>query len=192
MADEGKEQQGAESEEVESSGGGKVLVILTALNLVVTLGIVGVLFYSFQKESATPEISDIQEGESGHSSGAEEHADNEKGEPKGTQTGHKFGKMIQLEQFTVNLATIGSSAPKYARVKISLEVPADDAEIEVTQKMPQVRNTIIDLFNSKRPSDLANAEGRNFLKDEIKNSINSFLVTGKVTGVFLTNFALSS
>ena len=63
---------------------------------------------------------------------------------------------------------------------------------EITQKMAPVRNAIIDLFNSKRPSDLQTGEGRNFLKEEIRNALNSFLVTGKVKGVFFSNFAVSN
>ena len=51
---------------------------------------------------------------------------------------------------------------------------------------------IIDLFNSKRPADLATAEGRDYLKDEIRNAINTFMVSGKVKGVFFTNFAMST
>ena len=58
--------------------------------------------------------------------------------------------------------------------------------------MPQVRNVIIDLFNSKRPADLASADGRDYLKEEIRNSLNSFMVSGKIKGVFFTNFALTS
>ena len=78
------------------------------------------------------------------------------------------------------------------RVNVSLEVPNQEAEHEVTVKMPQVRNTIIDLLNSKRPGDMATAEGRDYLKEEIRNAINGFMVTGKVKGVFFTNFALGS
>ena len=58
--------------------------------------------------------------------------------------------------------------------------------------MPQVRNTIIDLFNSKRPGDLIQSEGRDYLKEEIRSALNGFMTTGKVKGVFFTNFALSS
>jgi flagellar protein FliL len=100
--------------------------------------------------------------------------------------------MVTLEQFTVNLSTPGSVNPKFVRVNISLEVPTEDAEAEVTTKLPQVRNAIIDLFNSKRPADLATAEGRDYLKEEIRNALNGFLVNGKVRGVYFTNFALSS
>jgi flagellar FliL protein len=99
--------------------------------------------------------------------------------------------MVTLDQFTVNLSTPGSVNPKFVRVNISLEVPTDDTEGEVTSKMPEVRNVIIDLFNSKRPADLANAEGREYLKEEIKNAINGFMVSGKIRGVYFTNFAMA-
>ena len=78
------------------------------------------------------------------------------------------------------------------RVNIAIEVPDSGVESELTQKMPQVRNTIIDLFNSKRPGDLIQSEGRDYLKEEIRSALNGFMTTGKVKGVFFTNFALSS
>jgi flagellar FliL protein len=58
--------------------------------------------------------------------------------------------------------------------------------------MPQIRNTVIDIFNSKKPSDLATGEGREYLKEEMRSAINSFLINGKIKGVFFTNFALAS
>ena len=100
--------------------------------------------------------------------------------------------MLPLEQFTVNLSTPGSVTPKFIRDNVSLEVPNEEAEQEVSVKMPQVRNVIIDLFNSKRLADLSTTDGREYLKEEIKNAINGFMVNGKVRGVFFTNFALSS
>jgi flagellar basal body-associated protein FliL len=39
---------------------------------------------------------------------------------------------------------------------------------------------------------MATAEGRDYLKEEIRNAINGFMVAGKVKGVFFTNFALGS
>ena len=99
--------------------------------------------------------------------------------------------MVTLEQFTVNLSTPGSTTPKYVRVNISLEVPTEQVEVEIGQRMPQVRNAIIDLFNSKRPGDVVSEEGRQYLKEEIRGALNGFMMSGKVKGVFFTNFALS-
>ena len=66
-----------------------------------------------------------------------------------------------------------------------------DGEKAVARFYQLLRNVIIDLFNSKRPGDLATAEGREYLKEEIKNAINGFMISGKVRGVYFTNFALS-
>jgi flagellar FliL protein len=186
-----------------SSGGGpnKMVLILTAVNVVVTLAMVGILFVSFQKQKGNPSVEDIaaHSGAEGHDGkeakkeGGEGHGEkSEHGKAEEKKPAADYGKMVTLEQFTVNLATPGSVNPKFVRVNVSLEVPNSEAETEVNTKMPQVRNVIIDLFNSKRPADLATAEGRDYLKEEIRNAINTFLVSGKVKGVFFTNFALAS
>lgn len=183
------------------AGGNKLTLILTGVNLLATLAMVAILFISFQKEKKKPSVEDIAANASSKSEGGKDEKGKEgkEGEGKGEKgkEGEKkktadYGKMVTLDQFTVNLSTPGSVNPKFVRVNISLEVPNDDAEGEVTSKMPQVRNAIIDLFNSKRPQDLATAEGREYLKEEIKNAINGFMVSGKVRGVYFTNFALSS
>jgi flagellar FliL protein len=210
MSDAEAKNESAPSDSGSSGGGGgsKLVLILTGVNVLATLAMVGILFMSFQKEKKAPSVEDI----AAHSASAEGHGEAKKEEGHGEAAAHgeghgggehgdksaekkkgpEFGKMVTLEQFTVNLATPGSVNPKFVRVNVSLEVPPGDAEGEVTSKMPQVRNVIIDLFNSKRPGDLATAEGRDYLKEEIRNAINGFMVTGKVKGVFFTNFALSS
>lgn len=169
------------------AGGGKLVTVLTAVNLLATVGIVAVLFISFQRDKKAATISDIApHGEDSAAKSAVIAG------AAGSKASGEFGKMVTLDQFTVNLSTPGSVNPKYVRVSISLSVPNGDTESEVTAKMPQVRNAIIDLFNSKRPADLSNAEGRDYLKEEIRNALNGFLVNGKITGVFFTSFAVSS
>ena len=183
--------------------GNKLVTILAIVNVLATFAIAGVLVVSFQRESKQESVADIAvEGGGEHAADGGEHGE-AKGEAAGSHGDAKggahggaknpeFGRMITLEQFTVNLSTPGSATPKFVRVNISIEVQTEESEGEVTQKMPQVRNTIIDLFNSKRPSDLATAEGRDYLKEEIKNALNGFMITGKVKGVFFTNFALTT
>jgi flagellar FliL protein len=188
---EAKAADTAPSESTPSGGGGgKLVLILTLVNVVASLAMIALLVITFNRDMKKPQVADIDPN-------AAESTDAKK-DSTGTATasdkkkdGH-FGKMITLEQFTINLSTPGSMVPKFVRANISLEVPTDDAEAELNAKMPQVRNVIIDLFNSKRASDLAGTEGREFLKDEIKNAINSFMITGKVKGVFFTNFAVTS
>lgn len=181
-----------------------LVTILSVVNLLGTIGMFAVLYISFQKEKQRPSIEDIAaktanpegEGEKGEKGHGGEHGEKGKEEEGKAGEGAKkknpnYGKMITLDQFTVNLSTPGSVSPKFVRVNISLEVPNDDIEGEVVSKMPQVRNAIIDLFNSKRPADLATADGRDYLKEEIRNALNSFLVSGKIKGVYFTSFALA-
>jgi flagellar basal body-associated protein FliL len=206
MSEEAKESKKTESPP-DSGGGsdkaGKLGLILSVLNLVLVIGIGAVVFLQFQKEKHRESVSDIQphaEGE--HGAGGEHAAGGEHGsaaESKGGDHGGEHGasaakkgdQLVTLEQFTVNLATSAGTPPRYARVIIAIEVPSSDTAAEITQKMAPVRNAIIDLFNSKRPADLQTGEGRNFLKEEIRNALNSFLVTGKVKSVFFSNFAVS-
>ncbi len=103
-----------------------------------------------------------------------------------------FAKMVALEQFTINLSNPGTTVPRFVRVNVALSVENDDVELEVVAKTPQIRNIIIDLFNSRRPVDLSNMEGRDFIKEEIKMSVNNILVIGKVLGIFFTNFSISN
>lgn len=177
----------------------KLPLILSIVNTVATLAMVGVLVLSFKKEKTKPSVDDIvlkehgegekAEGGGGHGEKADAHGGAAKG--GGKKKGGEFGKMITLDQFTVNLATPGTVNPKFLRLAVVVEVPNDETENEVNAKMPQVRNAIIDLINSKRPADLASSEGRDYLKDEIKNALNAFMVTGKVRGVYFTNFAVT-
>ncbi len=178
----------------ESGGGGKLTLILTAVNILATLGMAAILFVSFQRERSHPAIEDLAANAPAPASAGENGKGKEGGEAAGKQRKSlsDFGKMVTLDQFTVNLSTPGSINPKYVRVNISLEVPTDDVENEINLKMPEVRNAVIDLFNSKKPADLATADERDYLKEEIKNALNSFLVNGKVKAVFFTNFAISS
>ena len=205
MSSEEKKDAGAKDSGADVSpapgGGGKLGVILAFVNILLTVGIGGVVFTQFQKDKHKESVADISskdeekppEGEHGggeakKEEGHGEHGGGEHGKEAAKPSGPK---VVTLEQFTVNLSTTVGTPPRFARVMIAVEVPTEDTSQELNQKMAQVRNAIIDLFNSKREADLQTGEGRNFLKEEIKNALNSFLLTGKVKGVFFSNFQVS-
>ncbi|MBC7384553.1 MAG: flagellar basal body-associated FliL family protein [Cryobacterium sp.] len=202
----------------ESSGGGgsKLVLILTLVNLIACIGIGGVIFISHKKQNAAPQVGDVQataeggehaaaSGEHGaakeeHGGGGEHGAAKEEHGGGGEHGGAAHGgdkksasdtRTIPLEQFTVNLSTPGGNNQKFVRVNVALELASEEIEKEIQAKMPQVRNSIIDLFNSKRPNDLVSAEQREYLKEEIRNALNSFMNSGKVKSVYFTNFAVT-
>jgi flagellar FliL protein len=202
MSEEAKKPEAAGDPGSGSDKNVKLGLILSLLNLLLILGIGAVVFMQFQKEKHKESVADIQSAPQGEAHG-DSHAES-KGDAKadakgdGHGDGHgapaakKADQVVTLDQFTVNLSTSVGTPPRFARVVIALEVPSAETAGEITQKMAPVRNAIIDLFNSKRPADLQTGEGRNFLKEEIRNALNSFLVTGKVKGVFFSNFAVSN
>src|SRR3954468_12127037 len=129
-----EEKQEANALSAPSAGGGnKMVLILTVVNLVATVGMVGILFYSFQKDKKTARVEDISpqatheesaEAPGGHGGGSSTKEANAK-------KAVDLGRMVTLEQFTVNLSTPGSVSPKFVRVNISIEVPTEDAETEI-------------------------------------------------------------
>jgi flagellar basal body-associated protein FliL len=189
MADDGAKAPETESSSAAPSGGGgsKIVLLLTLLNLGLTGGVAFFTFKQFQAKKHEESLADLDtQGEAGHGA---ETKEGEHGKP-GAAAEKVYGKFVEIRQFTVNLATNSTSAPKFARVDISIEVPDAEVERELNQKLPQVRNAIIDLFNSKRPSDLQPVEGRNALKEEIRISLNNFLTAGKVKGVYFQSFSI--
>jgi len=188
----------------------KWVLTISLFNLLVTCILSGVVLSSFLKDKNRTSIEDLVAHLENPQSPAvrvdgvsrESAIDSSTSESKtmnateSAQKSHsdkpRFGKMISLDQFTINLATVGGVNPKFVRVDVSLEVPSEDAESEVNAKIPQVRNVIIDLFNGKRSNDLSTVEGREVLKEDIKNALNNFMMNGKITGVFFTSFAISS
>ena len=64
-------------------------------------------------------------------------------------------------------------------------------EEEFKARKPQIRDVIISTLNSKRPEDLLKVEGKSFLKEEIKNAINTFLVDGEVIDIYYVGFQVN-
>lgn len=193
MAEEKTAAPESSSTSVSASGGtSKVVLILTAVNTVAMIAVVAITLMNFKKQKGAELVTDINPDAPLEAVDPKNHDEAKKVQAQSSKTvAGELGKMISMDQFTINLSTPGSTTPKYVRVNIAVEVSNEEAEAEFNRRLPQVRNSIIDLFNSKRPSDLISPEGREALKSEIQNALNGFMVSGKIKGVFFTNFALS-
>ena len=184
MADEDKEK--------ESSGGSAPAApsaknpLLTILVLVNTIVISGVAFFQFQmhqKISSEPSVQDVVSAEMKKMEG--EEAKEETGE-----AAEEDGILFPLEGFTANLAQ-GDGPRRFLRLTAVLKFSKDSNEEEFKARKPQIRDTIISLLNSKRPEDLLKIEGKNFLKEELKSAINSFLVDGNIIDIFYVGFQIN-
>lgn len=164
-----------------ASGGGSgqkpiLLIALAIINMLVVVGVGFMLYKGRQKEAAEPKIDHVIKGEA-----EAQHKDKEQAIEAQT-----LGKVVPLETFIVNLA--GAKGHKVAKVNMELELQGDRAADEIDKRKAQIRDIIIILLSSKTYEEVSTREGKNNLRNEIKDTINSFLVQGKITGVFFTEF----
>jgi len=165
-----------EAAQAAASGGdgkSKILIGLVVINMVVLLGVGFMSWRSIRNQAADPskEIEQVIEGE------------------KKTQEAEKIqseeiGKVIPLETFIVNLA--GSKGRKVLKVNMELEVKGADVIQEIDNRKAQIRDFIIIILSSKTFEEVSTKEGKDHLRNEIKDNINTFLVKGKVSNVYFT------
>jgi flagellar FliL protein len=157
-----------------SSKSSLVLVLLAILNM----GFIGAVAYmlhaSRTKEKSQPGIEAVIQGEI--KTQADEKAVQEK----------SVKPIVQLETFIVNLA--GSRGRRVAKVSLELEMNSIGAKSEIERRHAQVRDIIIMVLSSKTYEVVSSREGKEDLKKEIMDMINTFISVGRVENVFFTEF----
>lgn len=162
---------------VATSGTGQkpiLLIALAVINMLIVAGVGFMLYKGKQKEAAEPKIEQVIKGEA-------EAQHKEASEEK-----EVVGKVVPLETFIVNLA--GAKGRKVAKVNMELELKGDHAAEEIDKRKAQIRDIIIIILSSKTYEEVSSHEGKDNLKNEIKDTINSFLAQGKISNVFFTEF----
>ena len=99
---------------------------------------------------------------------------------------------LNLESFTVNLQS--EDGGQYLQIAFTLQVE-NEKQIDIfKQNMPQVRNRLLMLLSSKKPSEIASTEGKKQLSREIVALLKQpFSPQGKpqhVSSVFFTSFII--
>lgn len=168
----------AEKPVAEKSGGGQgqkptLFIILAVVNMLVVLGVGAMVWMAQQKRLSEPGIEDVIRGE-------KETLDLE-----AEQTDF-IGKLIPLETFLVNLS--GSRGRKLAKVNMELEVSNDAVYEEIDKLKPKIRDIIIILLSSKTYAQISTREGKDSLRDEIRDQVNLFLTKGQIKKVYFTEF----
>lgn len=173
MAEEKATPEAAPATESPASSGSKsgLLIGLVVVNMLV-VAFVGYMIWKGRKvEEAKPGVDNVIEGEA-HTQ-AEEHAAPE-----------EVGKVIPLETFVVNLA--GSKGRKVLKVNMELELKGNEVVKEIDNRKAQIRDFIIIILSSKSYDEVSTKEGKDALRNEIKDNINSFLSKGKILNVYFT------
>ena len=163
-----------------------LLTLLMAINIL-AMGSVAFFQWRFMDmEAKRPDLTQLlKENKESNAAAAGEAA----GEQKSPEV-IKKENLLPLDSFTVNLAQ-GEGPRRYVRLDAVLKM-SDDAKIpEFEARKPQIRDTIISILNTKRADDLLKKEGKSYLKEEIKASINSFLVDGRVEDIYYISFQIN-
>jgi flagellar FliL protein len=93
---------------------------------------------------------------------------------------------IELETFVVNMA--GSRGRRLARVSIELELDNEKVREEIEARKAQIRDLIIIVLSSKTFESVSSKDGKDALRDEIKDTVSGFLTKGKIKKVYFTEF----
>ncbi len=168
-----KKVDGANSEVLEEGGNkSKILLIIIVVLVLLLLGVVvgfGVYYFSQTPKQLPP---------------AEELAKVEVKKEKKPE----FLPVFSLKPFVVNLAD--ARGRHYLKVSMKLELSSDELLEEVKKRQPQIRDVILTLLSSKTSSEVNSMEGKFLLREEIIKRINTFLITGKITKVYLEEFVV--
>lgn len=161
--------------EEKKAGGKPILLYAIIIANMIGFGVFSFMFYKAKQiESAQPTIDQVVKGE--HEAQVEDKAKAEE----------FVGRTIPLETFLVNLS--GSRGRKLLKVNMELEVEGEQVQGEIEKRKPQVRDIIIILLSSKTYGQISSTEGKEFLKEEIRDTVNSFLTKGKIKRVMFTEF----
>lgn len=150
-----------------------LFIALAVVNMLVVAGVGAMIYMNKKKEAAEPQIQHVVKG----ASEEQEHAKNNP---------EFIGKLIPLETFLVNLA--GSRGQKLAKINMELEVNNDDVQKEIDKVKPKIRDIIIIILSSKTYAEVSTKEGKDELREEIRDKVNLFLTKGQINRVYFTEF----
>ena len=173
-------EDGMDYKEEKKGRGQTFIAFLLFLNTAVILGVAYFQFTMYRNwKQQGPSIQDIVSSQQ-----------EENGRSLASTAKEPDGRLFPLERFTANLAQ-GDGPRRFVRLKLVLQFSKDSKEEEFKTRKPKIRDTIINILNSKRPEDLLKVEGKTYLKEEIKSAINAFLLDGHVKDVFYIGFQIN-
>jgi flagellar FliL protein len=193
MADKDKEKEENETEEggKKKSGNMLLIIIIAVLVLILVIGgvVAALMMGNHDAEAEAGKGAKTEVAAEGHAAEGEA-----KGEAKAAE-GHAGGEeltevgiMFPLETFTVNL--LSESGRRYLKVEMNLEMNGKELSPELEEKKPVFRDIIIRILSSKSLEEISTVKGKEKLKEQIVNDLNTRLKDGKVKNVYFTDFVV--
>lgn len=165
-----------EFEDAPRSGKPMILYALVIINMLVVAGVGFMVYSGKKKEAQQPGLSEVIAGE---------HEAQTTGDAPVSEK-EFIGTMVPMEMFLVNLS--GANGRKLLKVLMELEVEGANVQGEIEKRKPQIRDIIITLLSSKSYEQVSSVEGKEYLREEVRDTVNSFLTKGKIKRVLFTEF----
>ena len=158
----------ADEEEKGAGGGKSKMMLFVIIGVVVLLVAVGVAAYLLGSKSAqnTPVAAEVEE----------------------TEKAEGVGPMVDVSDFIINI--LDKNETRYLKAAITLELENDETVIEVNERMPQIRDSVLLLVGNKTFAELNDLQGKLQLRAEIIVRLNKLLKKGKVKGIYFTEFVV--
>jgi len=99
------------------------------------------------------------------------------------------GVLVDLGEIIVTLDA-AAAKPRYLRIDLSLEVVDDDAVEAVGERIPELRDVVIMALSRKTVGDLADAPGKQRLRDEIFRDVAARLPAGTLLNVYFSDLVM--
>ena len=152
-----------------------IVMLLVVINTVVVGAIAFMVYKGKQLETQSPGVDAVVRGEL---QTQKEEALSEKQQTK---------VLLGFKEFVVNLS--GSRGRRVVKTTIELELPNEQSKKEVERRAAQIRDQIILILSSRTFEDVSSREGKEQLREEIKNAINPSLPEElKILNVYFTEF----
>lgn len=91
-------------------------------------------------------------------------------------------------EFTVNLAD--SMQNRYLKATVRLGYTNKKLIKEIEAKVPELRDVMIEIFRSKKVSEIETKDGTDSLKTELKEALNEKLKSDEISDIYFTDFII--
>ena len=150
----------------------KIVFLLVTVLFVLVIGMAAAFFMMWNKMSEL----NLQANQSANAQASPHQIEN------------GLGPLFSLDTFIVNLNDERRS--RYLRVTMDLELfRKPDADL-LSDRLPQIRDSILTILPAKRFEDISTIEGKTALREEIMEKLNALFNQKLVSNIFFTEFVV--
>ena len=100
------------------------------------------------------------------------------------ETQKEIGPIVSLDPFVMNIA---GNPSRYVKISIALEVKDAKGEEHIKKVTPAIRDAMLKVLGVKPPEAFTDVNGRDAIKKELFNGVDSLFAKGDLKAVYVTD-----